>query len=94
MSKMEAPTPRRPVGPEALRILILVGAALAVLSPFLTSRTVGGIDARWYAYMLRGVTDQIHAWHFPVPVGEGPFAWNGGGAPFPARARPRPPKPA
>lgn len=82
MSYPEAPTPRRAIWPEVLRILILVAASIGVTSPFLTSHTLGGVDARWYAYMMRGFTDQIGSGHFPIPVGEGPFAWNGGVHPF------------
>lgn len=52
------------------------------MSPYVTSRRLGGVDAFWYANMVRGVTDQIAAGHFPVPVGEGPAAWNGGVHPF------------
>jgi hypothetical protein len=62
--------------------LILSAAAFAVMSPFLTKQSIGGVVAFWYANMIRGVTDQIAAGHFPVPVGEGPFAWNGGVHPF------------
>jgi len=62
--------------------LILTVAALAVMSPFVTARRIGGVDALWYAYMVRGVTDQIAAGQFPVPVGQGEFAYNGGVHPF------------
>jgi hypothetical protein len=82
MSYPEALTPRRAFWPEFFRILFLVAAAIGVTSPFLTSHTVGGVDARWYAFMMRGFTDQIGGGHFPLPVGEGPFAWNGGVHPF------------
>jgi hypothetical protein len=82
MSYNEALTPRRAIWPEVFRILVLVAAAIGVTSPFLTSHTVGGVDARWYAYMMRGFTDQIGGGHFPAPVGEGAFAWNGGVHPF------------
>ena len=82
MSSTEALTPRRPKWPEVIRVLILSAAAVAVMSPYITARRLGGVDAFWYANMVRGVTDQIAAGHFPVPVGEGPAAWNGGVHPF------------
>jgi hypothetical protein len=63
-------------------VVILAVAAVGVLSAYLTARRIGGVDALWYAYMVRGVTDQIAAGHFPVPVGQGPFAYNGGVHPF------------
>ena len=82
MSSDEALTPRRPAWTEALRVIGLAAAAFLAVLPFLTSRLLGGVDARWYAYMLRGFTDQIGSGHFPHLLGEGPFAWNGGVHPF------------
>jgi hypothetical protein len=82
MSTTEALTQRRPQWTGVIRVFILSAAAVAVMSPFLTKRSIGGVDAFWYANMIRGVTDQIAAGHFPLPVGEGPFAWNGGVHPF------------
>jgi hypothetical protein len=82
MFSNQASTPRRPKWTEVVRILILVAAALCVISPFMTALRLGGVDAFWYANMVRGVTDQIAAGHFPVPVGQGPLAWNGGVHPF------------
>jgi hypothetical protein len=82
MSSNEALARRRPELGEVIRFLILSAAAVAVMSPFLTSRSIGGVDAFWYANMVRGATDQIAAGHFPVPVGEGQSAWNGGVHPF------------
>jgi hypothetical protein len=82
MARIEASTPRRLIRTEVLRVLLLVFAAIAVTSPFLTAFRIGGVDALWYANMIRGVTDQIAAGHFPVPVGQGASAWNGGVHPF------------
>jgi hypothetical protein len=82
MSSAEALPQRRPHWTEILRLLVLVAAALLGVRPFLTARLVGGVDGRWYAYMLRGFTDQIGAGHLPFLIGEGPFAWNGGVHPF------------
>lgn len=77
-----ASAPRRSARSEAFRVLVLVVAAIAVTSAYLTPYRMGGVDALWYAYMVRGVTDQIAAGHFPVPMGEGICAWNGGVHPF------------
>jgi hypothetical protein len=77
-----ASTQRRPSGIEVFRVLVLVVAAVAVTSAFLTPYRMGGVDALWYAYMVRGITDQIASGHFPVPMGEGICAWNGGIHPF------------
>jgi hypothetical protein len=82
MISPEAQTPRRPKWSVFLSVLFLALAAVAVMSPFLTARRVGGVDALWYANMVRGVTDQIRAGHFPSPVGQGAFAYNGGVHPF------------
>lgn len=82
MSSDQALTRRPALWTESLRILTLVAGALLVILPFLTHRMVGGVDARWYAYMLRGFTDQIGSGHFPMLIGQGPFAWNGGVHPF------------
>lgn len=62
--------------------LILAGAALATTWPLLNGRIVGGIDARWYAYMLKDFIGQERAGHFPVFLGQGDYAWNGGIHPF------------
>ncbi len=47
------------------------------MSPFFTSDIIGGVDARWYAYMLADYVEQVRAGHVLVTVGQGPFAWNG-----------------
>jgi hypothetical protein len=67
---------------ETLRRLLLGVAALALTYPFLSPLTIGGTDAKWYAYMLADLLGRMHSGHFPVLVGEGPFAWNGGIHPF------------
>jgi hypothetical protein len=82
MLSSEASTPRRPRWPEITRILIILAAAIAVMSAFLTPLQIGGVDSLWYAHMTRGVTDQIAAGHFPSPVGMGWEAYNGGVHPF------------
>lgn len=52
------------------------------MSAFFTPHRIGGVDSLWYAYMVRGVTDQMAAGHFPAPVGMGASAYNGGVHPF------------
>ena len=56
---------------------MLIAAALAVMAPFFTSRIIGGVDARWYAYMLADYIEQVRGGRVLVTVGQGPFAWNG-----------------
>jgi hypothetical protein len=69
-------------GAEALRLLLAGGAAVWVTLPFFTDRFLGGTDARWYAYMFKDFLDQWRAGIFPVFVGQGEFAVNGGVHPF------------
>jgi hypothetical protein len=72
------PSPRPNIWSELLRVTILIAAAVAVMSPFLTGDIVGGVDARWYAYMLADYIEQARLGHVLISVGQGPFAWNGG----------------
>ena len=67
---------------ECLRILLLAGAVLAAVWPFCTANFTGGMDARWYAYILHDYRQQIQAGVFPVLVGQGEFAFNGAIHPF------------
>ncbi len=71
------PSPRPNPWSELLRVTILIASAVAVMSPFLTGDIVGGVDARWYAYMLADYVEQARLGHVLVSVGQGPFAWNG-----------------
>lgn len=75
---------RRGADPVAERWqVVLVGAAtLGALLPYFTDRQIGGTDARWYALMLRDYLDQLRAGVFPVFIGQGEYAWNGGVHPF------------
>ena len=82
MSSVEALTRRRTPWIESIRVILLVAASFLAVLPFLTSRMIGGVDARWYAFMLKGFTDQIGSGHIPFLIGEGPYAWNGGVHPF------------
>lgn len=70
-------TPRQIPWSEFTRILLLIAAPLAIMFPFLTGNIIGGVDARWYAYMLADYLDQVRHGHMIVSVGQGPFAWNG-----------------
>jgi hypothetical protein len=45
--------------------------------PFFTSHIIGGVDARWYAYMLADYIEQARLGRILVTVGQGSFAWNG-----------------
>jgi hypothetical protein len=67
---------------EGLRWLILLLGAGALTAPFFTARSIGGTDARWYGYMLADAAEQMRAGQFPVLIGQGTFAWNGGVHPF------------
>ena len=67
---------------EPLRVLLVGVAPLVVLLPFFTDRLMGGTDARWYALMLHDFIEQLRGGVFPVFVGQGEFAWNGGVHPF------------
>ena len=69
-------------GAEGLRLLLLLGAAVLPAWPFFTAAYAGGLDARWYAYVLQDYLQQLHAGVFPVLVGQGPFAFNGAMHPF------------
>ena len=69
-------------GAECLRLLLLLGAAALPAWPFFTAEFTGGLDARWYAYVLQDYLQQLHAGVFPVLVGQGPFAFNGAVHPF------------
>jgi hypothetical protein len=62
--------------------MLLVVAALALTYPFFSPLTIGGTDAKWYAFMLSDFLEQMRRGHFPALVGQGPLAWNGGIHPF------------
>ncbi len=70
------------VATEAVRLLAVAGTAIWVMLPLFTDRWVSGVDARWYAYMLQDYLEQLRSGVFPVLIGQGEFAWNGGVHPF------------
>lgn len=69
-------------GAEAVRLILVGGTAVGVMLPFFSDRWIGGVDARWYAYMLTDYLEQLRAGVFPVLTGQGEFAHNGGVHPF------------
>ncbi len=70
------------VAAEAVRLLIAGAAGVWTVLPFFTDRLVGGVDARWYAYMLSDFLTQWRAGVFPVFLGQGELAFNGAVHPF------------
>jgi len=73
----EAPPLKRASYYEILRVVLMVAAAVAIMAPFFTGNLIGGVDARWYGYMLGDYIDQVRHGRFLVTVGQGPLAWNG-----------------
>lgn len=67
---------------EPLRLLLVVAVAIWVMAPLFTAKSVGGTDARWYAYMLQDFLTQWRTDGPPVFIGQGEFAWNGAVHPF------------
>lgn len=67
---------------ESVRVLVVGAAAVTVTFPLFTDLLVGGTDALWYAHMLGDFVAQLRAGFFPVFVGQGEQAWNGGVHPF------------
>lgn len=72
--------------PEVLRRAALLGVAGWAVFPAFTDRLLGGVDARWYAYMLADYIEQLRSGVFPVLVGQSEFAYNG--AVHPVRSAP------
>jgi len=77
MRFIEALTPRRASIPELFRVAILVAASVAIMYPYLTGHLIGGVDGRWYGYMLADYIEQVRHGRFLVTVGQGEYAWNG-----------------
>lgn len=67
---------------EAARLVLVGGAGVWVAAPMFTDLLIGGVDARWYAYMLTDFITQLRSGFFPMIVGQGEFAYNGGVHPF------------
>ena len=70
------------VAAEAIRLVIAGAAGVWAVLPFFTDRLMGGVDARWYAYKLADFVTQWRAGVFPVFLGQGELAFNGGVHPF------------
>lgn len=67
---------------EAARRLLVLSFSIWAVFPLFTDCSVGGVDARWYANMLRDFVQQSRAGVFPVFLGQGEFAFNGAAHPF------------
>ncbi len=67
---------------EYVRILSILFGAGWLFSPFFTSRMLGGLDARWYGYVMADALQQARAGIFPVFVGQGEFMYNGAVHPY------------
>lgn len=70
------------VAAECARLVLVAGVGVAAMAGFLTDRFVGGVDARWYMYMLADFIQQLREGVFPVLVGQGELAYNGAVHPF------------
>lgn len=67
---------------EALRWILLGGAATAVMWPFYRAASLGSGDAHWYAIMLGDFVTQVRAGAFPVWAGQSEYAFNGAVSPL------------
>lgn len=74
------------IGAENRRWLLLVAAALFLLSGLTRAGMHGGGDARWYGTMLADMIAQTRAGVFPVWVGQSEYQFNG--AVYPLRVAP------
>lgn len=79
------PQAARP-GPEALRLLLVVGGAGWLMKGFLNRGIQGTGDALWYATMLADMVAQTRAHGFPVWSGQTTYQFNG--AIYPLRVAP------
>jgi hypothetical protein len=70
----------------AFRILLLAGAALALMEPYLTHGIIGGGDAKWYSLAVGDFVTQVRAGMFPVWAGQSRYLYYGGI--FPLRVAP------
>lgn len=77
----------RPSGAAGLlRLILVVGAGLALMGPYLSRGIVGGGDAKWYAIAVGDFLEQVRAGVFPVWVGQSRYLFYGGV--FPLRVAP------
>jgi hypothetical protein len=67
---------------ESLRLVAAGAVGLAGLVPFASDHFLGGTDAHWYGMMMMDFIRQARAGVFPVFVGQGESAFNGGVHPF------------
>jgi hypothetical protein len=80
------PGARNSAAERAFRVLLLTGAALALMEPYLTHGIIGGGDAKWYALAVGDFVTQVRAGIFPVWAGQSRYLYYGGI--FPLRVAP------
>lgn len=68
--------------PEYLRLASLGVGATWLFYPYFTSELMGGIDARWYGFVMMDALTQVRAGIFPVLIGQGEFMYNGAVHPY------------
>jgi hypothetical protein len=69
-------------GREPWRLLSAGAVGFLVVLPFVTENSMGGPDARWYGQMMRDFLAQARDGIFPIFIGQGETAFNGGIHPF------------
>lgn len=67
---------------EYFRLGSLVCFAGSLFEPFFTSQMIGGVDARWYGYVMADALEQARAGVFPVLIGQGEYMYNGAIHPY------------
>jgi hypothetical protein len=76
--RLQRPLPSsRWLAGEVLRLLLVAGGSLGVISAFVTPAVVGSGDATWYSLMASDFMAQWRARIFPVFVGQTEYAFNG-----------------
>lgn len=67
---------------ESFRLTTMLALTPMTVWAYVTPRFVGGVDARWYGYVLADFVEQLRKGVFPVLVGQGPYAFNGAVHPY------------
>ena len=67
---------------EYARLGTLIYAACWLFGPLASSRLIGGVDARWYGYVMIDALEQARTGVWPVFVGQGEFMFNGAIHPY------------
>lgn len=81
LARLAASPAALPAG-EPVRLALAGLLGLAVVVPFVTDHLMGGGDARWYGGMMLDFIHQERAGVFPIFLGQGESAFNGGIHPF------------